>query len=78
MQFENREYLLDDDGTMDTVINVTCKHCGVEWAERLSCEAAGDYRDERGEMVDFELMIQDFFSCEDCMHCRGINNHDTV
>ena len=69
MEFENREYWLSDDGTLDTVINVTCLKCGTTWQERVDCESASEYRDDDGRMVDFDLMIQDFFSCEDCPNC---------
>lgn len=62
------EWSLSDDGTMDTVVEVTCRWCGESHEVRYS--DAQDYRDEdTGELNEEEF--SDMLTCEDfeCPHC---------
>jgi len=64
-----KNHILIDDGTMDTVVEITCS-CGCQWVDRISTEAAAEYRDsETGEMVRFDDLVNDWCDDEPCVDC---------
>jgi hypothetical protein len=52
----DREYWLEDDGTMDTVIGCCCELCEGTWTVRVCSETAAGYREETGELTDESLL----------------------
>lgn len=64
------EWSLDDDGTMDTVLSLTCRCCGETIEERYDCEFASDYRDpltgELDEKAFDEVVQSDDHWCDNC------------
>ena len=64
------EWSLSDDGTMDTVISVTCRWCGESFDVRYDCEMAADYRDETGaldcQMFADDVLYNDEPQCPKC------------
>ena len=50
METETYKVSLLDDGTMDTVVEVTDKASGITREFRYDCELTGDYRDESGAL----------------------------
>ena len=72
MQFNDRDYQLIDDGTLDTVIRVTCSNCGETWEERVSQDTASQYRDDSGELVNFVGLVDDFLDDVLCPNCEDV------
>jgi len=58
---DNLDFTLLDDGTLDTVVEVTCMRCGKTWEERFDGECASYYRNpETGAMVDLLAFVEGF------------------
>ena len=59
MNEDTLRFELLDDGTMDTVIQVSCTVCGRTWVERFDGEYAFEYRDEDG-YLDLPAFVDEF------------------
>ena len=73
MKYEtyDRKFSLGDNGTLDTVINVECLLCGQGWCETLSQEFVAPYRNQRGQIVDLENMVDEArLNVECCPKCN--------
>jgi len=64
------EWSLSDDGTIDTVVEVTCRWCGESHELRYDCDYAAEWRDESGAL-DCEAFQDDVIYTDDimCPHC---------
>ena len=69
----DRTYALLDDGTLDTVIQVTCELCENSWEERISLECAAEYRLDDGSFsgAGFDDLCLDYLDNEPCPYCEG-------
>lgn len=68
----NALYCLLDDGTLDTVVEVTCERCGRVSTERISHGAAAAYRHAvAGELLHFGQLCDDLLDDEPCPRCEG-------
>ena len=52
-------YRLEDDGTLDTVVNCFCPVCEQDWTERIDAETASEYRDDSGAMMDLTGLMDE-------------------
>lgn len=63
------EFTLLDDGTLDTVVEITCRKCGKTWEERFNGKLASYYRDpDTGEMLRLADLVADmgiYCECEE-------------
>jgi len=71
------EYTLLDDGTLDTVIEVTCTRCGDSWEERYNLDPEDIPEGEEWDRVG-EVMALCEYDTESmgCPHCDGDEDED--
>lgn len=54
MKYETSEFVYElvDDGTLDTVVQVTDLESGETWQERIDIETAAHYREDDGSFTE--------------------------